>query len=145
MGKDRFKCEHCNKYGVKYTIYPRKICVDCCPKQTIGFVIEKLETAAYDHAFATYMEFKFPLEKLYDDDEREYSIFWVTASNDNTYKRCGVYENYDILLRKFVPQEDESYIEVYFAKFKGKNGFDDMKKMKQNFKRIRSGKRYFPY
>ena len=154
-------CNICGRYGVRYCSYPEVICVKCCPKIPADKIL-KIMDVTYHEAISSIRYLRIdedknikyptylysPIDKYCIDGKTiikldiNNPIFWCTTNYEGLLQRCGVDQNINITLT-------ENYIEkiiiIVIAYWNKEKGLKDMKMLKQNFRRIRSGKPYVRY
>jgi hypothetical protein len=134
-------CNICKKNRAKYCSYPEIICKQCCPNLTVKKVLEIMDIT-YHEAISSisYITVNENTIKLNTNQP----IFWCTMNNAGLFQRCGVNHNTDTLIIDNLnyTENEVVLIEAYWTK---EQGLRDMKKLKQNFRRIRSGNPYMKY
>ena len=127
-------CTICHKFRERYTRYPHNICIFCCPKLPVSTILTIMDIT-YHEAISSSRDCKLPSNLI--DLDYEHPRFWITTDENDKFIRCGT--------GKFIQQDHEINITIMESYISNELGIRDMKKIKQNFKRIRAGKPYARY
>ena len=130
-------CSICKIYSKKYCSYPASICRKCCPNIPVKTILSILDITYHEAISWTNIQ-KINSQSFKLDEFGPY--FWCTTDINNLYQRCGVGQDIEIRTN---PTETE--IVIIKAYWSDDTGLRDMKKLKQNFKRIRAGEKFARY
>ncbi len=157
-------CSICCQNGTKYCTYPANICINCCPKISVSLILEILDPTYHEVIGSrTTRNLSKKINKviigpnysreylsshprnLYSIiiDDLTFPIFWCTTDDKDMFQKCGVFINNGENNTITINSDVEKKIIIMEAYHNGQDGFITMKKMKQNFKRIRCGKYFY--
>lgn len=102
MGKDH--CSICKRFRERYTSYPCKICVECCPTLPVKIILEILDIT-YHEAISSTSYITLPVTQSLDINSPG---LWITMNNEGKFQRCGIMHNISISLNKHVKHTDET-------------------------------------
>ena len=134
-------CTICNEIHKLYTKYPQSICKSCCTDIPVSMILEIMDPS-YHEAIGSTSKVTLPLKHL---PPTSYPVFWCTTNNSDKFQRCGVTPDIKSMMETFTHLPSETRMVIVESYWKEESGIRDMKKLKQNFKRIRAGKRYYRY
>lgn len=132
-------CNICRKYRIKYCSYPDVICTECCPKIPVETILRIMDISYHEAiSYTQHVDLK---KNSYEIDIKG-PIFWCTMDKEGLFQRCGVDCDKDNLR---IDNSTETKIVIVKPYWNDEMGIKDMKKLKQNFRRIRVGKPYYRY
>jgi hypothetical protein len=135
-------CSICNEYKKKHFSFPKFICQECCPKIPVETILSILNITYHEALSST--EYKSIKENIIEIDNNK-PIFWCTINDQGLFQRCGVCYGGATTLKVNDPNYVEKTIIILHPYWGGETGYRDMKKLKQNFRRIRAGQKYSRY
>lgn len=130
-------CHICQRYRELYCSYPKITCVLCCDKLPVRTILEMMDITY--HEAIRYTHFAAVTDDILDTGP----LFWCTMDNNGMFQRCGIVRDEF----KLVPNGNfsETRLIIITSYCDGTRGQNNMKKFKQNFRRIRKGQQWERY